>query len=53
MRWQIDKTPETELLVREQISSGNFRSVDELIKAGVEALREKRARPEKPCSIFP
>ena len=40
---QIDIAPETERLVREEISSGHFRSVDELIKAGVEALREKGA----------
>ena len=39
----IDIAPETERLVREEISSGHFRSVDELIKAGVEALREKNA----------
>lgn len=38
----IDIAPETERLVREEISGGHFRSVDELIKAGVEALREKR-----------
>jgi len=37
----IDIAPETERMLREQISSGHFRSVDELIKAGVEALREK------------
>lgn len=40
---QIDIAPETERLVREEISNGHFRSVDELIKAGVEALREKSA----------
>ncbi len=40
---QIDIAPETERLVREEISSGHYRSVDELIKAGVEALREKSA----------
>jgi Arc/MetJ-type ribon-helix-helix transcriptional regulator len=39
----IDIAPEIEHLVREEISSGHFRSVDELIKAGVEALREKNA----------
>jgi Arc/MetJ-type ribon-helix-helix transcriptional regulator len=31
-------------LVREEISSGIFRPADEVIKAGVEALREKNAR---------
>ncbi len=39
----IDIAPETERLVREEISSGHFHSVDELIKAGVEALRAKNA----------
>ena len=37
----IDIGPETARLVREEISSGHFRTVDDLIKAGVEALREK------------
>jgi len=37
----IDIAPETAQLVREEISSGLVQSVDELIKAGVEALREK------------
>lgn len=40
---QIEIAPETERLVREEISSGHFRSVDDLIKAGVEAWREKNA----------
>ena len=39
----IDIAPETAQLVREEISSGHFRSVDDLIKAGVEALREKNS----------
>ena len=39
----IDSAPETERLVREEMSSGHFRSVDGLIEAGVEALREKNA----------
>jgi len=39
----IDVAPETERLVREEISKGHFGSVDELIKAGVEAWREKNA----------
>ena len=39
----IDIAPETERLVREEISNSHFRSVDELIKAGVEVLREKNA----------
>lgn len=37
----IDIAPETERLVREEINSGHFRSADELIQAGVQALREK------------
>jgi hypothetical protein len=37
----IEIKPETELLVREEISSGHFRSVDELIVRGLHALREK------------
>src|SRR5258708_6463004 len=44
----IDIAPETERLVREEISSGHFGSVDQLIKAGVEALREKNRPPAKP-----
>lgn len=36
----IEIAPETAQLVREEISSGHFRSVDEIIKAGVEALRK-------------
>jgi hypothetical protein len=40
----IDIAPETERLVREEISSGHVRSIDELIKVGVQALREKHAR---------
>ena len=41
----IDVAPETERLVREEISRGHFRSADELIKAGVKALREMNAAP--------
>jgi Arc/MetJ-type ribon-helix-helix transcriptional regulator len=39
----IDIAPETARLVREEINSGHFRTVDDLIKAGVEALREKNS----------
>jgi Arc/MetJ-type ribon-helix-helix transcriptional regulator len=39
----IDVAPETERLVREELSSGHFHSVDELIKAAVEAWRERNA----------
>jgi Arc/MetJ-type ribon-helix-helix transcriptional regulator len=38
---QIDLAPETERLVREEIRSGHFQSADEVIRADVEALREK------------
>ncbi len=41
----IDVAPETERLVREEIRSGHVRSVDEIIKAGVQALREKHNSP--------
>ena len=37
---QIDIAPETEFLVRREMSAGNFRSVDELIRAGVNALHQ-------------
>ena len=42
---QIDIAPETAQLVREEIRSGHFRSADEVIRAGVEALREKNVWP--------
>jgi hypothetical protein len=38
----IDVAPETERLVREEIRNGHVRSVDEIIQAGVQALRERR-----------
>lgn len=38
----INLKPETERLVEEEIQSGHFQSVDELILEGVRALREKR-----------
>jgi Arc/MetJ-type ribon-helix-helix transcriptional regulator len=37
----IEINPETERLVREEISSGHFRSVDELIVTAVNAWRER------------
>jgi Arc/MetJ-type ribon-helix-helix transcriptional regulator len=42
---QIDIAPETERLVRDEIRSGHFQSADEVIRAGVEALREKNVWP--------
>jgi len=38
---QIEIAPETERLVREELNSGHFQSVDEVIVAGVRALRDK------------
>ena len=40
---QIDIAPETERMLREEIGRGHFRSVDELIRAGVEAWRAKHS----------
>lgn len=37
----IELKPETERLVEEEISSGHFHSIDELIIEGVRAFREK------------
>jgi Arc/MetJ-type ribon-helix-helix transcriptional regulator len=39
----IEIKPDTERLVHEEIQSGHFRSVDELIVEGVHAWREKHA----------
>ncbi len=36
----VELKPETERLVREEIESGHFRTLDELIVQGVRALRE-------------
>ena len=41
----INLKPETEQLVQEEIRSGHFHSVDELIVEGVQAWREKN-RPQ-------
>ena len=40
--------PETEQLVQEEISSGHFHSVDELIKESVYAWREKHQLTDSP-----
>ena len=42
----IDLKPETERLVQEEIRSGHFHSIDELILEGVRAWREKN-RPHR------
>jgi len=46
----IEIAPETERLVREEIDSGHFRSVDELITAGVQAWREKNVSAREPAT---
>ena len=38
----IELKPETEQLVREELSSGHFRSVDEMIVEGARARRESK-----------
>ena len=40
---QIDIAPETARLVREEIINGRVCSADEIVKAGLQALREKYA----------
>jgi Arc/MetJ-type ribon-helix-helix transcriptional regulator len=40
----IDVTPETERIVREELSQGHFHSVDELIIEGVRAWHERSAK---------
>jgi Arc/MetJ-type ribon-helix-helix transcriptional regulator len=37
----LDIKPDTERVVREELRSGHFRSVDELIQSGVRAWRER------------
>ena len=37
----INLNPETERLVQEELRSGNFQSVDEIIVRGIRARREK------------
>jgi len=42
---RVEVAPETERLIREEIRNGHVRSVDEIIQAGVQALREKHSAP--------
>ncbi|MGI8745187.1 MAG: hypothetical protein ACR2NN_21970 [Bryobacteraceae bacterium] len=49
---QVELTPETERLVQEEIRSGHFHSVDELIQEAVYAWREKH-RVEQPTAAVP
>ena len=44
----MELKPETGQLVREEIKNGHFHSVDELIKEGVFAWREKHQVVESP-----
>jgi Arc/MetJ-type ribon-helix-helix transcriptional regulator len=44
----IHVKPETERLVREEISSGHFQTVDDLIVQGIQAWREMRLREHSP-----
>jgi Arc/MetJ-type ribon-helix-helix transcriptional regulator len=39
----IDISPETERVVREELRSGHFQSVDDLILSGIQAWREKNS----------
>ena len=56
----VTLNPETEQLVTEELQSGHFRSVDELIVEGVHAWREKQnqnasaisQKPKKTLSEF-
>ena len=38
---QLDITPETERVIQEELDKGQFQSVEALIVAGVQALREQ------------
>lgn len=38
--------PETERLIQEELQSGHFHSVDEIIVQGVQARRENKTSPE-------
>ena len=40
---RIEIAPETERLLREEIQNGSYGSVDELIQAGLQALRERKS----------
>lgn len=42
----ITLKPETERLVRQELESGHFHSVDEIIVEGVQARREKEPIPQ-------
>jgi Arc/MetJ-type ribon-helix-helix transcriptional regulator len=42
----ITLKPETERLIQEELQSGHFHSVDEIIVQGVQALRENKTSPQ-------
>ncbi len=48
---QIEIGPETERIVREEINSGHFQSVDELITVAVRAWREKNATSKRRIGV--
>ena len=45
----LELKPETERLVQEEILSGHFASVDDLLTEALQALREKNAPAEGAC----
>jgi Arc/MetJ-type ribon-helix-helix transcriptional regulator len=49
----IEIQPETERLVREEIRSGHFESVDDLIVSGLRAWREQNSSPAEAMQRVP
>lgn len=47
---QIIIAPETERIVREELSSGHFQTIDNLILSGVQAWRERNL-PHEPAAF--
>ena len=47
----IDITPETERIVQEELRSGHFRSIDELIMSGIQALHKINLLQEQPTTV--
>ena len=48
MSMTITLNPETERLVQEELQSGHFQTIDELIPRGVQAWREKNRTRQTP-----
>jgi Arc/MetJ-type ribon-helix-helix transcriptional regulator len=46
MSMTITLKPETERLVQEELKSGHFHSVDEIIMQGLQARRQKEPQPQ-------